>query len=463
MLNRTMSKRKHNQKARFRAKTGGEPASRGSGKSAWIYGRHAVLAALANPEREISRILATPGQAEEVAAALRKPGMPADRPTPETMDRREIDAVLPRDAVHQGLAVQVFALQQLAVEDICDRAADANGAPCAAKIAHDGEGFAHALAEISILQRCSHDAIVWLLDAFRDSSSGRVYVLLEHLSGGDLFERLERCGGRYEEDASARLALQAGGALGYLHARGIVHRDLKPENVMLTPTGQPVLLDFGLARELDAERLTATGTVMGTPSYMAPEQAEGRKEVDARTDVYGLGAPLFFLLNGRPPFTGAQPMAVLKQVLMDEPIWPSEAERMLARARPESPKKKPPMRDLGDGTALFAQHVTLASTDRLAEDPALAFRFYRQVLRRQLPPYAFARDAIARIAVEPGWRERLQAYMLSILFKLTISFRFMRKNFSGSMICSSCSRLWSTGMSLPAVVRTITVLCSVKA
>ena len=85
------------------------------------------------------------------------------------------------------------------------------------------------------------------------------------------------------------------------------------------------------------------------------------------------------------------------------------AERMLARARPESPKKKPPMRDLGDGTALFAQHVTLASTDRLAEDPALAFRFYRQVLRRQLPPYAFARDAIARIAVEPGWRERLQA------------------------------------------------------
>ena len=128
MLNRTMSKRKHNQKARFRAKTGGEPASRGSGKSAWIYGRHAVLAALANPEREISRILATPGQAEEVAAALRKPGMPADRPTPETMDRREIDAVLPRDAVHQGLAVQVFALQQLAVEDICDRTADAKNA-----------------------------------------------------------------------------------------------------------------------------------------------------------------------------------------------------------------------------------------------------------------------------------------------------------------------------------------------
>ena len=118
--------------------------------------------------------------------------------------------------------------------------ADANGAACAAKIVHDGEGFAHALAEISILQRCSHDAIVWLLDAFRDSSTGRLYVLLEHLSGGDLFERLERSGGRYEEDASARLALQAGGALGYLHARGIVHRDVKCENVLLACVGVPI-------------------------------------------------------------------------------------------------------------------------------------------------------------------------------------------------------------------------------
>ena len=184
--------------------------------------------------------------------------------------------------------------------------ADANGAACAAKIVHDGEGFAHALAEISILQRCSHDAIVWLLDAFRDSSSGRVYVLLEHLSGGDLFERLERSGGRYEEDVSARLALQAGGALGYLHARGIVHRDLKPDNLVYASAAAdaPVkLVDFGFA----ATNLDGLEGLCASPDYAAPEVLSWRSSGNgvpygAAVDMWALGVVLYICLAGFHPF-----------------------------------------------------------------------------------------------------------------------------------------------------------------
>ena len=191
-----------------------------------------------------------------------------------------------------------------------------------------GEGFAHALAEISILQRCRHDAIVWLLDAFRDSSSGRVYVLLEHLAGGDLFERLERSGGRYEEDASARLALQAGGALGYLHARGIVHRDLKPDNLVYASAAAdaPVkLVDFGFA----ATNLDGLEGLCASPDYAAPEVLSWRSSAHgvpygAAVDMWALGVVLYICLSGFHPFysdgTG------------DDPEADPEAE-MLERAR----------------------------------------------------------------------------------------------------------------------------------
>lgn len=122
MLNRPMSKRKPHPKSRFRAKTDDGQTARKGSRAAWIYGRHAVLAALGNPERPISRIIAAPGQIDEITAALKSKDIPADRPQPETLDRREIDALLPRDAVHQGLAALVQPLPEKAVEDICNEA-----------------------------------------------------------------------------------------------------------------------------------------------------------------------------------------------------------------------------------------------------------------------------------------------------------------------------------------------------
>jgi TPR repeat protein/tRNA A-37 threonylcarbamoyl transferase component Bud32 len=156
-----------------------------------------------------------------------------------------------------------------------------------------------------------HPGIVEIID-FGHHGDGSAFIVMEFLQGESLHERLSRAGVLATQDA-ALLARQVAGALAAAHDAGIVHRDLKPDNIFLVrdpevPGGERIkLLDFGIAKLTEhttPEERTRTGAVMGTPTYMAPEQCAGNRDVDARADLYALGCVLYRMVCGRPPFSG---------------------------------------------------------------------------------------------------------------------------------------------------------------
>jgi WD40 repeat protein len=151
------------------------------------------------------------------------------------------------------------------------------------------------------------------------------FFSMKLVEGGNLAEHLDRF--RADPRLAAALVVTVARAVQYAHERGVLHRDLKPSNILLGAPGEPLVTDFGLAKRLEGPAGTQTGAVLGTPSYMAPEQAAGQsKRVTTAVDVYALGAILYELLTGRPPFRGETPLHTLQQVLHDEPAPPSHLQ-----------------------------------------------------------------------------------------------------------------------------------------
>jgi serine/threonine protein kinase len=182
--------------------------------------------------------------------------------------------------------------------------------------------------EARSVAQLSHPNIVTVID--RGEDQGRQYIVFECVEGENLKQLIERTGPLPVRDALL-LALQMARALGFAHDRGLIHRDVKPQNVLLNEDGQAKMTDFGIARSVDVEGVTITGTVLGTSEYIAPEQARGQR-VDALTDVYSLGVVLYELLTGSVPFQGENFVAVaLRHV--NEPA-PSVLER-----RPDCPPR----------------------------------------------------------------------------------------------------------------------------
>ena len=166
-----------------------------------------------------------------------------------------------------------------------------------------------------------HSNIVTVHDVIEEG--GAIYIVTQHLAGGDLALRIARApDGRLPIEDAVAIGIQLCRALEHAHARGVIHRDLKPANVWLAADGTAKLGDFGLALALDRSRLTADGMIVGTVAYMPPEQALGRPR-DARSDLYALGATLYEMVTGRPPFTGDDVVAVLSQHLHTPPVAPS--------------------------------------------------------------------------------------------------------------------------------------------
>jgi len=178
--------------------------------------------------------------------------------------------------------------------------------------------------EAEAAARLQHPNIV---QVFEVGEAGRhPYCALEFVEGGSLAARL--AGKPLPDRQAARLVEALARAVQLAHSRNVVHRDLKPANVLLTPDGTPKITDFGLARQLDSDSgETQAGQVMGTPSYMAPEQASGRAhEAGPAADTYALGAILYECLVGRPPFTGQTVMETLDQVRTQEPVPPARLQ-----------------------------------------------------------------------------------------------------------------------------------------
>jgi len=193
-----------------------------------------------------------------------------------------------------------------------------------------------------------HPNIVTVHDV--DEEGERVYLVCQYMAGGDLEHRLARTEGHRLAIAEAlTIAEQLCDALAHAHGHGIVHRDLKPGNVWIAADGGVQLGDFGLAVALDRTRVTQDGSMVGTATYMPPEQAVGG-DVTASSDLYSLGAMLYEMLVGRPPFVGDDSVAVISQQLNTRPVAPSwhnpevrpELEALVLELLEKTPASRPP-------------------------------------------------------------------------------------------------------------------------
>ena len=238
--------------------------------------------------------------------------------------------------------------------------------------------------EAEAVARLQHPNIVQLHEV--GEHAGLPFFSLEFCAGGSLAQRLKL--GRPSFREAAALAATLARAVHYAHLRGVVHRDLKPANVMLAACGSaegasikspaantvPKITDFGLAKRIDTDgELSRTGTVMGTPSYMAPEQAAGKvRDTGPATDVWSLGAILYELLTGRPPFLGETAHQTMQQVLTEDPVTPSRHNPRVPRDLETIALKclrKDPASRYADATSLADDLIRFLAGEPVAARP----------------------------------------------------------------------------------------------
>jgi serine/threonine-protein kinase len=233
-------------------------------------------------------------------------------------------------------------------------------------------------AEARAAAQLQHDHIVRVYDV--GELHGQHYFTMEYIEGESLAQRIASSPVKLE--MAVRLTLQVARAVSHSHRRGIVHRDLKPSNILLDAAGEPYVMDFGLAKVSRAHsEMTGSREILGTVNYMAPEQAAGRSaEVTPAADVYSLGAILYELLTGRPPFREEDPLDTLMQVRTHEPTLPRQLNRRVPRSLEliclkclaKSPKDRYSSADqLADDLEHFSRGETLT-----ARPPGLAQRVW---------------------------------------------------------------------------------------
>src|SRR5262249_8233997 len=267
-------------------------------------------------------------------------------------------------------------------------------------------GAERFLAEIKLTANLQHPHILPLFDSGEADSF--LYYVMPFVEGESLRDRISR-EKQLPVDEAVRLASEVASALDYAHRHGVVHRDIKPENILLHD-GHALVADFGIAlaaSKASGTRMTETGMSLGTPHYMSPEQAMGEREITARSDVYALGAVLYEMLTGDPPFTGSTAQAIVARVVTETPRPPPPQRHPIPPhvepAGMPAPEKLPADRfasaaEFAD--ALKGRSVSGVSTATTVRVPAAALPTPRF---NGLSIGALALAAIATVAALWGW------------------------------------------------------------
>jgi serine/threonine-protein kinase len=291
-------------------------------------------------------------------------------------------------------------------------------------VALSPEVISRFVNEAKVISQIGHENIVDVTD-FGRTPEGEFYFIMEYLSGESLAEAIHR-GGAMPPARALAIAAQIAGALDASHARGVIHRDLKPENVFLVPRAGTrdfvKVLDFGLAKltsgDAESARPEHGGTIMGTPYYMAPEQCEGRSEIDGRADVYALGCILFELLTGMVPFGGESSGEILvKQVTMRPPAarglvggLPEALDAILHRALAKDPADRFPSMAAFRAAMLDPVGTAGAAPEAVLDDLSERVRSAQPRPRGEMAPggprppgtRTTFREGMGAIATDPG-------------------------------------------------------------
>ncbi len=200
--------------------------------------------------------------------------------------------------------------------------------------------------EAGIGEKLNHPKV---MRVFGDAKRSRIYMVMEWCEGRLLRQIMDEA--RLPQDRAIRIAIGVLDALDYIHSNGVVHRDLKPENIMVDENDNIKLIDFGIASDSAARRLTYANftATLGTPNYISPEQVKGKRG-DGRSDIYSMGVILYEMLSGKLPFTGPSPLAAMNDRLLNHPMPPSVAnpsispqlQEVLYRALERDPKNRYP-------------------------------------------------------------------------------------------------------------------------
>ncbi|RME75520.1 MAG: serine/threonine protein kinase, partial [Planctomycetota bacterium] len=268
------------------------------------------------------------------------------------------------------------------------------------------------LREAQLAATLSHPHIVQVYDI--GEIDNQLYCVMEYIEGSSAAEWIQEKG-PMDEKRALEILIQIGEAVAYAHDKGIIHRDIKGENILIDKSGKAYLADFGLAKRMEGPSFTQTGAIMGTPAFMAPEQAFSSKDATFASDVYSLGGVLFYLLTGRFPFQGEDSMSILMKVVRELPPLLSEVRVGLSREVEgivEKCLEKNPKNRYASAKDLVADLKALYH----GYQPAYHEPFWKVKIRRfwRSHPYLWLGGAIVLLVIVSGvifsWMQRKWAY-----------------------------------------------------